>query len=262
MASSVREATMIRRAGERLKVWQGGVAPVVQDDAPEVEPDEGYYTLRYWVETLVTAAKRDSDADFVDEVFGSILFHREGTPRLRAGRFRAYHVRLDDAAGLERPAFEILDGHNQALSKVCSALHDPKTGDLRDSIGDKFDVISRDLLVLGAIEILPAHRAKALGLAVASRLIDMLAGPASLVACCPAPLQFCPEYGDSARRNSRFLASMRMEDLPRNRPQSLRRLRAYWSRLGFTRVGRSMIYILSTSHPRPKLGGFCDTNLF
>jgi hypothetical protein len=254
MASSVREATMIRRAVERLRVWQGGVAPAVQDDAPEVEPDEGYYTLRYWVETRVTAAKRDADVDFVDGVFGSILFHREDTPRLRAGRFRAYHVRLDDAAEQGRPAIEILEGHSQALSNVCSALHDPRTGDLRDSIGDKLDVISRNLLVLDVIEILPAHRGKALGLAVASRLIDMLAGPTSLVACCPAPLQFCPEYGHNARRNSRFLASMRMEDLSRNRPQSLRRLRRYSSRLGFTRVGRSMIYILSTSHPRPKLG--------
>jgi hypothetical protein len=252
MASSVSEATMIRRAVERLRVWQGGVAPAVQDDAPEVEPDEGYYTLRYWVETLVTAAKRDPDMDFVDEVFGSILFHREDTPRLRAGRFRAYHVRLDDAAEEDRPAFEILNGHSQALSNACSALHDPRTGDLRDSIGDKFDVISRDLLVLDAIEILPAHRGKALGLAVASRLIDMLAGPASLVACCPSPFQFCPEYGDNARRSPHFLASMRMEDLSLDRRQSLRRLRRYWSRLGFIRVGRSPYFVLSTSHPRPK----------
>jgi hypothetical protein len=113
MASGVREATMIRRAVERLRVWQGGVAPAVQDDAPEVEPD---YTLRSWVETLVTAAKRDPDADFVAEVFGSILFHREDTPRARAGRFRAYHVRLDDAAEEGRPPLEILEGHSQALS--------------------------------------------------------------------------------------------------------------------------------------------------
>jgi hypothetical protein len=209
------------------------------DDVPCVAPDEdeddqwGYYAVRLIAEEALVPT--GNDADFIDEYEGRILYYHQTTTRQRVGRFRASVVRLDDALEAGIPSFELFDGHSQEFAEIWAALFDPKTEDLKDAIRNEFDVFSSSILVLERIEVLPAHRGRSVGLAVASKLIDMLGGMGGLVVCVPSPLQFVEK---PASKDS-FRSQMRFEDFPTDRSSVFRRLRHYWSTLGFKQVGSS-----------------------
>jgi len=112
--------------------------------------------------------------------------------------------------------------------------------------------------VLDMIEVLPEHRGRHLGIAVASRLIDILGQGAGIVVCKPFPLQFNPNFHDD---KTSFIADMRFEEFETSEEVALRRIRKYWSKLGFKKIGGRYVYGLSLSKLRPKLDEICDVNL-
>jgi hypothetical protein len=244
-----------RRAIEGPRAGPNDVAAV-----PAAGEDEGCYAIRSWVETPIRGV--EPDLAFVDEFVGSIQFYRDDGKRERVGRFRVYQIRLSHAWEAGWSPYDVLGSHSPQLNRYAHPLIDPKSGDFYDSIIDEFEVQSGKILALDCIEILPAHRGKGLGLAVASRLIDLLSGtPMVLVVCCPLPTQFCPTYGDLDRPDERFRAAMQFDRLPKSAPRSIGKLRPYWSKLGFRRVAKTDVYALSTSLLNPKLEDICNVSL-
>jgi hypothetical protein len=104
------------------------------------------------------------------------------------------------------------------------------------------------------IEILPAHRGCGLGLAVASRLIDLYGAGCAVVACKP----FASQFASGEPKDRDFYEGMRFDDLSRARARSFAKLRRYWARLGFRRAGRTDYFSLPMSLRRPKLDDICD----
>jgi GNAT superfamily N-acetyltransferase len=226
------------------------------DDGDDEDP--GYYTIRPWTEKAVV--DDESEQAFIDEYTGSILHHSDRPGHQRAGRFRAYLVRVNDSREAEIPSFELFDGHSQTLHDYWMALFDPDDYDIKDEIWTKCDVWLSDILIIDYIQILPGHRGHGLGLAVASKLIDLYGGGCGLVAIQPYPLQCNPRFpGD--QRAKWFEARMRLEDFPKKKGEATRRLREHWGEQGFMRAGRTGIYILSLSLRRPNIREICDTKV-
>ncbi|MDP6799064.1 MAG: hypothetical protein QF744_04460 [SAR202 cluster bacterium] len=121
----------------------------------------------------------------------------------------------------------------------------------QDMIDDQFegDVFSCNVLFLAGIGILPAHRGRGLGLAVARRTILRFAPKAGLVAMLPfaAP--------STQTKNSDREIEERLLDQNPNRNQG--RLENYYRRLGFERIGSSRVFALNTARRLPPLRELC-----
>jgi hypothetical protein len=66
-----------------------------------------------------------------------------------------------------------------------------------------------------------------------------VASPIELVAGCPIPTQFCPQYGDLRRADELFRAAMQLERRSKSVPRSVVKSSRYWSSLGFKRVAKT-----------------------
>ncbi len=198
-----------------------------------IDPVNGYYTLGIGLEMGIAPTEQPDDV--VDTYEGDVLFHLEESDKpIQAGRFRAFRVRLGDAP---EPFFRIFDAHSHELLQYWEALFNHKTDKLKQKIQDEYQVFQHDILILDMIQILPAHRGRGLGLAVASRLIETLGGGCGLVACKPFPLQLNPDLC----RDGEFKAKMQLDEFERDEETAFGRIRKHWSKLGFERVGRSLV---------------------
>jgi hypothetical protein len=213
---------------------------------------DGYYKVRIGIETRISPPSEPDDA--VDSFEGDILFYRHETKRTRAGRFRVFHVRLGDSPSATS---EIFDAHSSELVEYWDVLFDSKTDDLKQTIQDDYQVAQSDILILDTIEVLPIHRGRGLGLAVASRLIDVLGGGCGLVACKPFPLQLNPD----SLADEEFRAKMQLDDFEQDEKAAFRRIRKHWGKLGFERVGRSPVFILSLTYCRPNIEDLCALDI-
>jgi GNAT superfamily N-acetyltransferase len=213
--------------------------------AQDVEPR--YYTLDYRLRAPLI------DEDFIDEYRGEVCWYEdEDDDPVPAGLFRASVVRVADAlAGGDDP-FMVCDGHSRELLDCCEAVLDPDTRDFRDEILAEFPPMGSDVLYLERIVLHPEHRGRGLGLAVASRLIDLLAGGCGLVACLPCPLQFLRDTG-----RTEGWAHISLDGLEADRGVAYRKLRSYWRKAGFRRIGRTGFYALSTAIRRPAIKELC-----
>lgn len=249
-----------RKAAGRSNSRHEGSA-IVKTDATRVEPPGRRYAIRYWLEAPV-GLDLDPQAEFVDEFRGSIVFYRDGVKRERVGRFRVFHVRLGDAWEVGWSPCDVLGTNGPILARYCGPLFDSKTGDFDEEMSCELNVISNQLLILDCIEILPQHRGRGLGLAVASKLIDLLVpAPMVLVACCPFPVQFFPTYADGPHPDARFTEAMQLDRFTRSAPRAIAKLRRHVGKMGFKRVAKTDVHTLSTSLVRPALNEICDPGL-
>ena len=92
-----------------------------------------------------------------------------------------------------------------------------------------------------------AFRKQGLGLLAISRVIDIFGENCGLVAMKPFPLQF-GNYLDSGRH-----ASNDLQDLTTEFRIAKQKLRRYWERAGFNRVGGTEYWALCPASGRPSL---------
>ena len=126
---------------------------------------------------------------------------------------------------------EVFDAHSQTMLELYEALFDPKTGDLKDSVSE--ETSGQDILIVQSIEVLPAYRGNSLGLKALRRTMDFLADGCALTALQAYPIQ----YDQSL--NKTWTQQMRPSQFMRNKASAARKLRKYWSQLGFKRIGRT-----------------------
>jgi len=102
-------------------------------------------------------------------------------------------------------------------------------------------VIDLDLLIVDYVEVYPKFRGLGIGVSAIHRTIDVFGTGCGLVACKPWPLQFTP----AVERDQETLKRLAAPDIGKG--EALRKLRSYWSRLGFWPLGSTGIYLLSVS---------------
>jgi hypothetical protein len=217
-----------------------------RDGAGEV----AYYSLEVRLGApLVPAA----ECDFADLYRGEILAHDEQSRPSTAGRFRASVFRVEEAAARDFSPADVW-AQSRAMVSVYRTLFDRSTGRFREEIRERFRPANRDVLVLDAIELLPEHRGRDIGLAIALQLIRLLGRGCGLVACRPDPLQSSAGLVDGGEWRAEPDPGAGWDGpMP-----SVGRLFRHAGRIGFEEVegGRGLL-ALSPSRARPTAEQLC-----
>jgi hypothetical protein len=116
-----------------------------------------------------------------------------------------------------------------------------ETGYPKEEIQNEFEVVDLDLLIIDYVAIYPEFRGLRIAEPAIHRTIDVFGAGCGLVACKPWPLQFTPSVAD----DQEVLKRLALPNVGKG--EALRKLRSYWSRLGFWPLGNTGIYLLSAS---------------
>src|SRR5712664_3910441 len=192
------------------------------------------------VEFELCAALNDSvETDFVHSIAGRIIAEPEGSGKEDAGHIGASLVQFGEALDHGISAERLGDGISGDISEYWEHLFDAETGCPKDEIQNEFELVDLDLLIIDYVVIYPEFRGLRIAESAIHRTIDIFGTGCGLVACKPWPLQFTPSVADDPE------ALKRLAPPTVSKGEALRKLRSYWSRLGFWPLGNTGIYLHS-----------------
>ena len=209
--------------------------------------DEAKTNVVASVEFAVRASLREEyvDADFVHSILGRVFVKSEEVrDEEDAGYLRASLVQFGDAMDRGISTERLGDGIEGSIAEYWELLFDLESGYWREEIQDEYEASGCDLLIIDCVEIRPRWRGLGVGPAAVDRTIDIFGPGCGLVACKPWPLQFTPAFA----RDQKALKRLKAPDVGRD--EAVRKLRAYWSRLGFWPLGETGIHLLGMAQRR------------
>jgi hypothetical protein len=164
----------------------------------------------------------------------------------KVGRVHALRVHAALAENAGESLFDVCDAHSGELHHLHTLLYEPDGYGFREAIAQSFDAVETDLLVLDFVVLSPKWRRLKLGLLAVRKLVDLVGGGCGLAVSLIAPLRH------SAAKVLRVPPSW----LPRHTSKGERRaatvkLRRYFRRMGFRRLGRSPYYALPVKQVTP-----------
>ncbi len=194
------------------------------------------------VEFVLRAELHESaETDFVHSIAGRIIAEPERGGKEDAGQLCASLVQFGEALDHGISAERLGDGISGDISEYWENLFDAETGYPKEEIQNEFEVVDLDLLIIDYVAIQPKFRGLGIAESAIHRTIDIFGSGCGMVACKPWPLQFTPSVADDQEALKRLA-------LPNvSKGEALRRLRSYWSRLGFWPLGNTGIYLMSLS---------------
>jgi hypothetical protein len=182
------------------------------------------------------------DADFVHSILGKIFAKSEDSGNEEeAGYIRASLVQFGEDMDHGISAERLGDGIDGNIAEYWELLFDLDTGCWKEEVRDEYEASGCDLLIIDCMEISPKFRGTGIGPIAVDRTIDIFGPGFGLVACKPWPLQFTPPFA----RNQKALKRLKAPGVGRD--EAVRKLRAYWSRLGFWPLGETGIHVLGTA---------------
>src|ERR1700686_3216174 len=194
------------------------------------------------VEFVLRAELHESaETDFVHSIAGRIIAEPENRGKEDAGHIGASLVQFGEALDHGISAERLGDGISGDISEYWEHLFDVETGYPKEEIQNEFEVVELDLLIIDYVAIHPEFRGLGIAESAIHRTIDIFGTGCGLVACKPWPLQFTPSVADDQEALKRLA-------LPNvSKGDAIRKLRSYWSRLGFWPLSNTGIYLLSVS---------------
>jgi hypothetical protein len=185
-------------------------------------------------------------SDFITQYDGLIVCTDDEPGKVnKVGRFHAMRIHAGLAVDAGKSLFEVCDAHSHELHHLHSLLYDDEDG-LKGELVDRFDAAESDVLVLDYIILNPKWRRLKLGLLAVRRIVDLLGGGCGLAVSLIAPLL------PTARSLLRVPVKWFPHHRTKEQMQSARiKLRRYFRRLGFRRLGRSPYYALSLHQIMP-----------
>jgi len=181
------------------------------------------------------------ETDFVHSITGRIIAESEARGDEDAGNIRASLIQFSEALDHGISAERLGDGISGDIAEYWEHLFDPETGHPKEEIQNEFETVDLDLLIIDYIVIHPEFRGLGIAESAIRRMIDIFGTACGLVACKPWPLQFTPSVADDQEALKRLA-------LPNvSKGEAIRKLRSYWSRLGFWPLANTGIYLLSIS---------------
>jgi hypothetical protein len=204
-------------------------------------PDEVNTNMVASIEFAVRASLREEyvDADFVHSIVGRVFARSEdGENEEAAGCIKASLVQFGEALDHGISTERIGDGIDGCIAEYWELLYNSDTGYWKEEIQEEYGVSGTDLLIIECIEIRPRFRGTRVASAAVDRTIDIFGPVCGLVACKPWPLQFTPAFARDRKALKRLKAPVVERD------EAGRKLRAYWSRLGFWPLGETGIHLL------------------
>jgi hypothetical protein len=205
----------------------------------ETDPNESVVAT---VEFVVRAALHDSvEDDFVHSIAGRIIAEAESRGEEDAGQISASLVQFGEALDHGISAERLGDGVSGDISEYGEHLFDVETGYPKEEIQSEFEVVDLDLLIIEYVAIHPKFRGLRIAESAIHRTINIFGTGCGLVACKPWPLQFTPSVAGDPE------ALKKLAPPNVGKAEAIRKLRSYWSRLGFWPLGNTGIYLLSLS---------------
>jgi hypothetical protein len=200
---------------------------------------------------LQTTASLHADGEpdgLISEFTGYVRAEGEDDVLRRVGKVHAWRINAELAAASGEPLFDVCDAHSHEMHVVHTLLYEPDEYHFRDEITDRFGDAGWDCLVLDYVVLHPRWRGLKLGLLAVRKMVDLLGGGCGLAVCNVAPL----------RHDAHALLRVPRAWLPRHetpaaRREAARRLRRYYRRMGFERIGRTGCYGLSMAREAPTL---------
>ena len=179
------------------------------------------------------------DADFVHSILGKISakYEDQGDEE-NAGYIKATLVQFGEAMDHGISTERLGDGIDGNIAEYWELLFDLDTGCWKEEVLNEYEASGCDLLIVDCMEISPKFRGTRLGQIAIERTIDIFGPVCGLVACKPWPLQFTPAFARDRKALNRLKAPGVGQD------EAVRKLRAYWSKLGFWPLGQTGIYLL------------------
>jgi hypothetical protein len=194
------------------------------------------------VEFVIRTELHDSvETDFVHSILGRITAEPENRGKEDVGHIGASLVQFGEALDHGICAERLGDGISGDISEYWEHLFDAETGYPKEEIQNEFKVVDLDLLIIDYVTIHPKFRGLGIAEAAIHRTIGIFGTGCGLVACKPWPLQFTPSVADDPEA-LKILAPPNV-----GKAEAIRKLRLYWSRLGFWPLGNTGIYVLSSS---------------
>jgi hypothetical protein len=182
-----------------------------------------------------------TETDFVHSIAGRIIAESEAHGEEDVGNIRASLVQFSDALDHGISAERIGDGISGDIAEYWEHLFDPETGRPKEEIQNEFETVDLDLLIIDYIVIYPEFRGLGMAASAIHRMIDIFGTACGLVACKPWPLQFTP----SIANDPKALKRLALPDVSEG--EAIRKLRSYWSRLGFWPIRDTAIHALNRS---------------
>jgi hypothetical protein len=179
------------------------------------------------------------ETDFVHSILGKISDRSEDRgDQADVGYIKASLVQFGDAMDHGISTERLGDGIDGNIAEYWELLFDSDTGYWKDEVQDEFEASGCDLLIIDCMEISPKFRGTGVGPIAIDRTIDIFGPVCGLVACKPWPLQYTPAFARDRKALKRLKAPGVGQD------DAVKKLRAYWSRLGFWPLGETGIYLL------------------
>jgi hypothetical protein len=184
---------------------------------------------------------------FVSEYDGVITCTDDETGEVtRVGKAHALRVHAGLAENAGEPLFDVCDAHSGELRHLHALLYEPDGYAFRGGITQRFDAVETDLLVLDFVVLNPRWRRLKLGLLSVRKLVDLIGGGCGLAVSLIAPLRH--SAAELLRVPPSWLPQQTSEE---ERRQAAVKLRRYFRRMGFRRLGRTPYYALSMSQVTP-----------
>jgi len=194
------------------------------------------------VEFVIRTELHDyTETDFVHSILGRIIAEPQKSGEEDAGHIGASLVQFGEAMDRGISAERLGDGISGDISEYWEHLFDAETGYPKEEIQNEFEVVYPDLLIIDYISIHPKFRGLGIAESAIHRTIGIFGIGCGLVACKPWPLQFTPSVADDPK------ALKRLAPPNVGKAEAIRKLRLYWSRLGFWPLGNTGIYLLNPS---------------
>jgi len=182
-----------------------------------------------------------TETDFVHAITGRIIAESKARREEDAGTIRASLIQFSEALDHGISAERLGDGISGDIAEYWEHLFDPETGHPKEEIQNEFEVVDLDLLIIDYIVMHPEFRGLGIAESAISSVTDIFGTACGLVACKPWPLQFSP----SMANDPRAIEQLALPDVGEG--EAIRKLRSYWSRLGFWPIRNTGIYVLSRS---------------
>ncbi|AMV23979.1 hypothetical protein VT84_06260 [Gemmata sp. SH-PL17] len=188
-----------------------------------------------------------SPTEFVSEYAGLIRCTDDETGVVtNVGRVAARRVHAERACDAGEWLYDVCDAHSAELHDLHGFVYEPDGYDFKAPLVRRFETTGCDLLVLDYVILSPKWRGLRLGLLAVRKLVDLIGGGCGFVVSEIAPLS--AEGYEALRVPAAWLPPLPSDEAIRD---ATVRLRRYYRRMGFRRLGRTRYYALPLNQVTP-----------
>lgn len=168
------------------------------------------------------------------------------------GALRGFILRVDLIWDHGGSIPEVCDNHSATLAEYAEALFDAESNSFSEATERVAgDIDDPNVLIVDTAEIAVEYQGHGLGRRAVDTLVMTLGSGCGLVAIQPHPMQF-GAYGKAHHESERpriaaWRARYGVDRFVGQKVAAKKKLEAYWRRAGFTRVGRSSVFVKRTS---------------